>query len=46
MFPVASSADISQPQTDELALLDDDDSMNPQDPEDEIQGMNGDPGRL
>ncbi|CAB1106322.1 unnamed protein product [Ectocarpus sp. CCAP 1310/34] len=31
--------DISQPQTDELALLDDDDSMEPQDPEDEIQGM-------
>ncbi|CAB1096612.1 unnamed protein product [Ectocarpus sp. CCAP 1310/34] len=31
--------DISQPQTDELALLDDDDSMDPQDPEDEIQGM-------
>ncbi|CAB1096599.1 unnamed protein product [Ectocarpus sp. CCAP 1310/34] len=25
--------------TDELALLDDDDSMDPQDPEDEIQGM-------
>ncbi|CAB1103676.1 unnamed protein product [Ectocarpus sp. CCAP 1310/34] len=31
--------DISKPQTDELALLDDDDSMDPQDPEDEIQGM-------
>ncbi|CAB1100177.1 unnamed protein product [Ectocarpus sp. CCAP 1310/34] len=31
--------DISQPHTDELALLDDDDSMDPQDPEDEIQGM-------
>ncbi|CAB1118359.1 unnamed protein product [Ectocarpus sp. CCAP 1310/34] len=31
--------DMSQPQTDELALLDDDDSMDPQDPEDEIQGM-------
>lgn len=39
MFPVASFADISQPQTDELALLDDDDSMDPQDPKDEIQGM-------
>ena len=39
MFPVASFADISQPQTDEPALLDDDDSMDPQDPEDEIQGM-------
>ncbi|CAB1096297.1 unnamed protein product [Ectocarpus sp. CCAP 1310/34] len=32
--------DISQPQTDELALLDgDDDSMDQQDPVDEIQGM-------
>lgn len=39
MVPVASFADISQPQTDELALLDDDDSMDPQDPEDEIQRM-------
>ncbi|CAB1116905.1 unnamed protein product [Ectocarpus sp. CCAP 1310/34] len=29
----------SQTQTDELALLDDDDSMDPQDPEDETQGM-------
>ncbi|CAB1105649.1 unnamed protein product [Ectocarpus sp. CCAP 1310/34] len=29
----------SQTQTDELALLDDDDSMDPQDPEGETQGM-------
>ncbi|CAB1105285.1 unnamed protein product [Ectocarpus sp. CCAP 1310/34] len=29
----------SQTQTDDLALLDDDDSMDPQDPEDETQGM-------
>ena len=46
MFPGASFAGIYEPQSDELALLDDDDSMDPQDPEDEIQGMNGDPGRL
>ena len=39
MFPGASFAGISEPQSDELALLDDDDSMDPQDPEDEIQGM-------
>ena len=31
--------DTSQPQTDELALLDEDDSMDPDDPEDETQGM-------
>ncbi|CAB1110559.1 unnamed protein product [Ectocarpus sp. CCAP 1310/34] len=34
-----TAANISQPQIDELALLDDDDSMDPQVPEDEIQGM-------
>ncbi|CAB1108961.1 unnamed protein product [Ectocarpus sp. CCAP 1310/34] len=34
-----TAANISQPQTDELALLDDDDSTDPQNPEDEIQGM-------
>ena len=39
MFPGASFAGISEPQSDELALLDDDDSMDPQDPEDEIQRM-------
>ena len=32
-------ADTSQTQTDELALLDDDDSMDPHDPEDEPKGM-------
>ena len=31
--------DTSQPQTDELALLDEDDSRDPDDPEDETQEM-------
>ncbi|CAB1120306.1 unnamed protein product [Ectocarpus sp. CCAP 1310/34] len=39
MCGTPASDHVSQPQTDELALLDDDDSMDPQDPEDEIQGM-------
>ena len=46
-FTVPFVADMSQSQTDELALLDEDDSMDPDDPEeDETQGMNGDPGGL
>ena len=38
-FAVPFVADMSQSQTDELALLDEDDSMDPDDPEDETQGM-------
>ena len=39
-FTVPLFADTSQPQTDELALLDEDDSIDPDDPEDETQEMN------